>query len=162
MWQPATVSQHVEMVDLAYELPSLFRPLTISRISLRLQRSRSNWSATSTSFTNVNWLGSDLGNFLYWFGEWLLDLWAEVVIHVRLMVIHSTLVRKGVAEHFTDVSRASCAQRICEDLLELCRCVVRHFPATGIAEKPIRIRHNPGIVIRSNDDGRLFGCFLKC
>ena len=95
VWQPAAMSQHVEMADLAYELPSLFRPLTISRISLRLQRSRSNWSTTSTSFTNVNWLGSDLGNFLYWFGEWLLDLWAEVVIHVRLMVIHSTQIGRA-------------------------------------------------------------------
>ncbi|KAH8099397.1 hypothetical protein BXZ70DRAFT_1009206 [Cristinia sonorae] len=106
----------------SHELPPIFRPVTstISRVSLRQRPSRSNWSITSSTSLNMDWLGSDLGDFLYWFGEQLLDIWIEAAIRTRLVSIQVTLVRKGVIECIS-ASQTQYVHRICDDLLELCR-----------------------------------------
>lgn len=111
--------------DLPYDLPPVFRGNSISRFSLRQYRSRRS-IVTMSSWSNINWLGSDLGDFLYWVGERLLDLWVEVAIRIRLRAIRSTLVRKKTVNH-TDPSQVDRVHRICYDLLELCRYVAAHL-----------------------------------
>lgn len=125
-------------------MPLAYRSLTISRISLRLQPTRSNWTATSSSCSRMHWLGSDLGNFLYWFGEQLLDLWIGLIIRIRLLSIHSSLVRKGLVER-VDPPQARHVRRICEDLLELCRYVSLCMPNVASLTHNFR---NSGTIIR--------------
>lgn len=99
--------------------------LTLTRASQSFRSIPSNASRTSSdassSYESARGLGSDFGNFLYWFGERLLEGWGEIIIRVRLLSIHRALQHKGIVEH-ADTVQANFVRHACEDILDLCRC----------------------------------------
>ncbi len=110
----AEASRNLRLILTLTRAPQSFRsvPSTLSRTS----------SDTHSSGESVRGLGSDFGNFLYWFGERLLDGWGEVIIQVRLLSIHRAIQHKGIVEH-ADIAQVTFIRRACEYLLDLCRYV---------------------------------------
>ena len=82
----------------------------------RLTRTRS--SATISSDASPYGPGSDLGRFLNWLGERMLDAYVDLVIRSRLTSIRRLLARSRTLALVQPAS----IRRACEDLVVLCEC----------------------------------------
>ncbi|CAL1695165.1 unnamed protein product [Somion occarium] len=102
-----------------YGVHLTFQRHATSVLSLRNDLAHIPSSLSSFSNETCYGLGSDLGTFLYWFGERLLDGWVDIAIRLRLRSIRRALKHRGSA-HSVDGIKARYIRHACEDLLELC------------------------------------------
>lgn len=99
----------------------VFRRNIDSVISLR-RSSRTRSTVTILSDATPYGPGSDLGRFMYWFGERIIDGYSAVVIHARLASVRRTHSRR----HSTSV-RPRFVRQACQDLVAICECACLIF-----------------------------------
>lgn len=100
-----------------------FQRHATSVLTLRNDLTHTQTNLTSDSHETCYGIGSDLGTFLYWFGERLLDGWVEILIRVRLRAIQHAFNHRGDSPT-VDTIKARYVRHAYEDLLELCRSVL--------------------------------------
>lgn len=108
--------------DSIHSIRLTFRRNATSVLTLRTDLTHTQTNLSSNSHETCYGLGSDLGTFIYWFGERLLDGWVEILIRIRLRAIRRALNHRDDAPT-VDIIKARYIRDACEDLLELCRSV---------------------------------------
>lgn len=109
--------------DSLHSIHLRFQRHATSVLTLRNDLSATQTNLSSGSSATCYGLGSDLGTFLYRFGERLIDGWVEILIRMRLRAIRRALSHRNDAPT-VDIIKARYIRHACEDLLELCRSVL--------------------------------------